>query len=109
MFIQRAGLRPRWSVKKHFRITTHDEQAINTGPVTFRLPPDGERDAYFGCARTFWNQRVLPSAANNFKPPIKSVVVKTTGVKRGIRLIVYASAKAYFDALIAEQSQEVAT
>ena len=77
-------------------------------PVTFRLPKGGTNDPFFGCARTFWNQRVLPAEANNFAPPVKSIVIKQPGTKRGIRLIVYESAKAYFDALAAAQPEGAA-
>ena len=74
-------------------------------PVMFRLPKTGEADPYFGGSRTFWNERVLPTAENNFKPTVKSVVVKQRGARKGIRFIVFASARAYFDALAETQEQ----
>ena len=82
--------------------------ATVTPPVTFRLPRVGTTDPFFGCARTFWNARVLPNASNNFKPPVRSIVVSQPGAKRGIRLIRFDSATAYFDALAASQSGEMA-
>lgn len=89
---------------KHNRAPANN--AAQPSPVTLRLPRVGTVDPFFGCARTFWNQRVLPTAENNFKPPIRSIVVKQSGAKRGIRLIVFESAKSYFLAL-AENQQEV--
>jgi hypothetical protein len=83
-------------------------KASMPSPITFRLPQAGELDHYFGGTRTFWNERVLPNEENNFKPPVKSVVVKQPGAKRGMRFIVFESAKAYFDALIAKQAEPTA-
>jgi hypothetical protein len=65
----------------------------------------GTQDPYFGAARTFWNARILPNADNNFKPPVRSIVVKEPGSKRGCRFILFESAKAYFDALANNQNQ----
>ncbi len=98
-------------MKKRFSIKQHktEEHKGQLSPVTFRLPRTGTTDPYFGVPRTFWNQRVLPNALNNFRPPIKSIVVKTTGTTRGIRLIVFDSAKAYFDALATAQTAEVSS
>lgn len=88
------------------RLQRSSENTAALTPVTFRLPPAGSVDPYFGGARTFWNERVLPTPENNFKPPVKSVVVKQRGAKRGIRFIVFTSAKAYFDALAAKQESD---
>lgn len=73
-------------------------------PVTFRLPKLGTVDPHFGGSRTFWNERILGTEENKFKPPVKSIVVKQRGAKRGIRFISFSSAKAYFEVL--EQSQD---
>ena len=73
-------------------------------PVTIRLPKTGDNDPWFGWSRTFWNQKILPCDANNGKPPIKSVVVKQPGAKRGIRLILFASARRYIEGLAREQA-----
>ena len=73
-------------------------------PVTLRLPKNGETDPWFGWSRTFWNQKILPCDANNQKPPIKSIVVKQPGTKRGIRLILFDSARRYVEDLAREQT-----
>jgi hypothetical protein len=72
-------------------------------PVTFRLPKPGMVDPYFGGPRTFWNEHVLPTKANKFKPPIRSVVERRHGATRGIRFILFGSAVAYFEKLAKEQ------
>ena len=86
-------------------IRTTPNVAGRPEPVTFRLPPPGVHDAYFGCARTFWNQNVLPTPENNYCPPVKSFVLKRPGTTRGIRLILFESAKAYFNTLAEESSE----
>jgi len=91
-------------MKKRFSIREHESASTTAAPITFRLPKTGTNDPYFGVPRTFWNQRVLPNKFNKGKPPIKSFVVKTTGSKRGIRLILFESAKRYFQALAAQQA-----
>ncbi len=40
---------------------------------------------------------VLPCAANDFKPPVRSVVLRKKGKARGIRLIDCASLMAYIN------------
>jgi hypothetical protein len=89
--------------KNKFRNTSGN---VGVQPQTFRLPKAGTVDPFFGGARTFWILRTLPSAYNNFKPPVKSIVVKEPGTKRGCRFIVFESAKAYFDTLLANQETE---
>ena len=77
--------------------------ADKLSPVTFRIPGPGCADPFFGCKRTFWKQQVLPNAQNNFKPPIRSILIKQPGAKRGIRLILFESARAFFDALASKE------
>lgn len=69
----------------------------------FRLPRQGEVDPWWAGNRSFWNQRVLPTARNNFKPEVKSLVVKQAGRKRGVRFVIFSSAVSYFDKLRNEQ------
>jgi len=69
---------------------------VPTFPYCFRVPKPRELDPYFGGARTFWFQRILPSAANNFRPDVRSVVVRQKGKLRGIRFIIFESAVDYF-------------
>jgi hypothetical protein len=79
-----------------------DRTGPGHGPVTFRLPPIGQKDIHFGLCRTWWNQRILPSASNGYSPEIKSIVDRKPGKVRGVRLILYESALGYF-LRIAEQ------
>lgn len=67
-----------------------------------RLPRSGERDAIYGQSRSAWNLLILPCKANGFKPPIKSISLRKPDATRGVRCIVAASAKKFFDGLIAE-------
>jgi hypothetical protein len=74
-------------------------QADGAYPRYFRLPSPGQTDRFFDANRSFWNERVLPTPRNEFKPPVRSIVSKQKGATRGIRFIVFESAKSYFDAL----------
>lgn len=73
-------------------------------PYSFRVPKPGEVDPYFGAARTFWNERILPTPENGFRPPIRSISDRKKGAIRGVRFIIYESALAYFQKLEAEQN-----
>jgi hypothetical protein len=69
-------------------------------PFQFRLPRAGQVDPYFGGSRSFWYQRISPTEANNFIPPVKSRIVKSRpGAKTGIRFIDFESAAAWFKAI----------
>jgi len=64
---------------------------VNT-PQYIRLPKRGTFCPYTGLSRTGLNELILPCHANNFRPPVKSFVHKSSKHNiRGIRLIVYAS------------------
>lgn len=73
-------------------------------PYAFRLPKAKSTDPYFGGARGWWNARILPCEANNFSPPVKSFVDKAPGARRGVRFILFESAKEYFQKLANGQS-----
>ena len=78
-----------------------------TAPVVcFRVPKPKSTDPFFGAARTFWNQRVLRTKANKFKPDVLSYVVKQPGARRGVRFIDYQSACDYFNKLRANQQPQ---
>lgn len=86
--------------------------ATNGFPFQFRLPKAaprggrGEVDPFFGLNRSAWNGLLLPVEANQFRPPVKSVVVKKRGARRGLRLVLFSSAKEFFDRLAAEQASD---
>lgn len=78
-------------------------------PVYIRLPTCGVRDPYFGLTRTALDQLTRPQPFNNFRPPVKSKILKMAGAKSGIKLIDFASLKACVDGLpdvSQEQSSE---
>ncbi len=78
----------------------HHGQVIVVGelqPYSFRLPGDGERDPWFGMPRTTWAEaiRTRPGSPN---PEVKSWLHRRAGHdKRGVRLIDYASARAWIE------------
>ncbi len=75
-------------------------------PYQFRLPRGKDVDEWWGLNRSAWNSLILPTKANRFIPPVKSLSMKQRGAARGIRLIIFTSAKAYFDKLEKEQIGE---
>lgn len=87
--------------------TSHPVNPQPSGPPTFsfRLPKAGQIDPYFGGARSYWNARILPSAANNFQPAVQSFVDKKPGTERGVRFILWSSALSYFSRLASEQNR----
>jgi hypothetical protein len=62
----------------------------------FRLPAKGQR--IYGLTRSTINELVLPTEANNHRPPVKSLVIKKRHAIRGIRLIHRESFLAYLAA-----------
>lgn len=60
-----------------------------------RLPRAGERDPVFGLSRTVLNELILPCEGNDFRPPVRSVVLRKRGAQTGIRLIDLDSMRAY--------------
>lgn len=61
--------------------------AAVTTPEFVRLPRPGFRCPVTGLSRSTLNELVLPSAANEFRPPVRSHVLRKSGSLRGIRLI----------------------
>jgi hypothetical protein len=80
-----------------------DHGKVNDIRELLRLPKNGQRDEIFQLSRSTWNNLILPCAANKFQPPIKSISLRRLGTLRGVRLIVVASAREYFQRLIDEQ------
>ena len=66
-----------------------------TRPEFTRLPKPGTLCPLTGLSRTAINSMILPTAANDRKPPVKSVAVRKPGQKRGWRLINVASLLEY--------------
>ena len=72
-----------------------------TVPYAFRLPPSGKRDPHFGMARTWWEDRCLPSRTGG-NPPIESASIADNGGQRAVRVIKFASAKKYIEKFFTE-------
>ena len=53
------------------------------GREFLRLPRVGQRCPVTGLSRATLNAWILPSAANGFKPPVKSFVIRQPGSKTG--------------------------
>ena len=65
---------------------------INPAQIEFlRLPPVGQRCPITGMSRAALNGLILPSAANDHKPPVKSFCIRQRGARTGIRIISYES------------------
>lgn len=80
-------------------------KAPKNSPVIFRLPTAGGVDPYFCRNRSAWNEIILPTSANGFKPPVKSIVERKLGNAKGRRFIVFESALAYHNKLAAENER----
>lgn len=60
-------------------------------PQFIRLPRSGERCPYTGLSRSSLNELILPCPANDYRPPVRSVVQKKRHATRGCRLILLSS------------------
>ena len=80
--------------------------SINPAQIEFlRLPPVGQRCPVTGMSRAALNAWILPTDANDHKPPVKSFCIRQRGARTGIRLIDYQSLRGFIRAH-AEQSAE---
>ncbi len=57
-------------------------------PEFIPLPSGSEVEFYSGLKRSSINALVLPCAANDFRPPVRSVSMRRPGHARGKRLVV---------------------
>ncbi len=60
-----------------------------------RLPPPGKLDPLCGLTRSYLNFLILPSKENDFRPPVRSSVLRQPNAKTGVRLVNVASLLAY--------------
>lgn len=58
-----------------------------TMPAYLRLPRAGTRCPVTGLTRTALNELILPTAANDYRPPVRSFSLRGRGQIRGVRLI----------------------
>lgn len=72
-------------------------ETANVRPEFLRLPPVGTADPLTGLRRSLLNSLILPTAENGHKPPVRSIVLRKPGRKRGVRLIHFASLLDYLN------------
>ena len=72
-----------------------------------RLPQPGAKLSGYGVTRGTLNELILPSEENDFKPPVRSIVIKKRGAVRGIRLIHRPSLDAYLSKLADQQAAKL--
>lgn len=66
----------------------YTQPPVGNEPIYLRLPGNGRRCAITGLSRTVMHNLTVPCAANNFAPPVKSVVLrKHKYATRGVRLV----------------------
>jgi len=58
-------------------------------PEFVRLPRPGTLCVWTGLSRSKLNELILPMPLNNFRPLVKSIVLRNKGRQRGVRLIVF--------------------
>lgn len=63
------------------------EQKDIARPEYVRLPRPGARCALTGLSRSTLAELAVPCETNEFKPPVKSVVIRKRNAIRGIRLV----------------------
>jgi len=79
--------------------TTILEQQDITRPEYIRLPRPGDRCRLSSLSRSTLAELSVPCPANDYRPPVKSLVIKKRGATRGIRLINYDSLLDYLHKL----------
>jgi len=67
-----------------------------------RLPKPGAR--LHGLSRSTLNELTIPCAANDFKPPVRSVLIRKRNALRGIRLVDETALLKYLSDLANEQA-----
>jgi hypothetical protein len=82
---------------------------ITLEPAYIRLPKFGERCPLTGLSRSALDLLTRAQPANDFRPPVRSKILKQTGQKQGIKLIDYRSLRTYLDGLPNEQPDTPAT
>ena len=80
-------------------IPADDPEPVPGEPVYIRLPRQGTLCPHSGFTRSKLNNLILSTSMNNHKPLVKSLNSCLPGKKRGNRLIIWASLKAYLHQL----------
>ena len=84
------------------------EQQDIAQPKYLRLPKPGARDAITGLSRSTLAELTVSCPANDWKPPVKSLVLRKHGAQRGIRLISYESLLDYLRSLESQAQKATA-
>jgi len=68
-------------------------------PAFIRLPPVGDQEPHTGLSRSALDQLTRPQEANEFKPPVRSRIVKLEKSTRGVRLVDFQDLLRYLNSL----------
>src|SRR5450432_1894673 len=68
------------------------------GREFLRLPPAGRRCVETGLSRSAMNSLILPSAANDYSPPVRSFSLRRDGNRFGARIVDFQSLRVYIHA-----------
>lgn len=79
-------------------------QVANVRPEFIRLPKSGTLCPWTGLSRSKLNEIILPSPGNGFRPPVRSVSLRSRGQVKGVRLVCFDSLMGYLRSL--EDSSE---
>lgn len=86
-------------------IESNNQGTSTCVPLYIRLPKSGTQCPLTGLVRSSYNALILPTAANNYRPPVKSVVLKSrNAASRGVRLILVESLKIHLASLTVNQT-----
>jgi len=69
--------------------------AVQRDPEWIRLPKPSTLCPYTGLTRSKMNELILPCRANDFRPPVRSVVLRQRGKVKGVRLVNFDSLIGY--------------
>jgi len=75
------------------------ETSADALPIFIRVPRSGSRCPVSKLTRTAIDQLVRPQPLNNFRPPVKSRVLKRRNATRGVRLVEVKSLLDYINNL----------
>ena len=78
-------------------------QSFRHHPEFIRLPKSPALCPFSGLARSKMNELVLPCAANDFRPPVKSISLRKRGQTKAVRLVVYDSLMAYLHSFLQQE------
>lgn len=96
------------ALTNHVRHYVLEQKQIDK-PEYLRLPKPYERCRFTGLSRPSLEELCIPSERNDFRPPVKSLLLKRRHAMRGIRLVNFASLLDYLHKLEAETEMKSGT